>query len=364
MTPRRPLVAARWAYVAVVALATLTDLHLSGDLHRAAHRLARAFEPSIGWRDAIDGLRNVALFAGLGAVWVLTTLTGQVTREIRRATLVGLALSATVEGAQVFSPVRSASVVDLATNTFGAFAGAAVMAALVFETQRARGARAYLGLPATLLAVGYGLAVLCEAMVPLFQSTPVPGIEGGPLTSLRTVLGTAGFAPGFEQLYDAVLFPPAAFLAVMALAERGEGGGRDASRVWWRVAIAGALLMLVAELAHGAYRLPISWGAAALHAAAVALGAWAAGRWLAPLSRAFRGGERARLALVGYAVLLVVWAWRPLYPETDLGHIVAQLTPEHLVPLRPEMSRPIWPGAGAAFQSKVAPAAPAVAAAF
>ena len=84
MTPRRPLVAARWAYVAVVALATLTDLHLSGDLHRAAHRLARAFEPSIGWRDAIDGLRNVALFAGLGAVWVLRLSIRWIAQAIRR----------------------------------------------------------------------------------------------------------------------------------------------------------------------------------------------------------------------------------------------------------------------------------------
>ena len=329
MLPRRPLLAARWAYVAVVALATLTDLHFSGDLTATGQRLLRAFEPSLGWRDAIDGLRNVALFAGLGAVWVLTSPTGQVKREMRRATLVGLALSATVEGAQVFSAVRTASIVDVTTNTVGAFLGAAAIALLIFEAQRARGARSYLGVPAALAAVSYGLAVLCEMMAPLFQSVPTY-VEGGPLASLRAMLAHATLAPGAEQIYDAVLFPPAGFLAVMALAERG----RSAERSWLPVAAAGATATVVLELAHGLYRLPISWGACALDAAAVVLGTWAAARWLAPLSRTLRGAERARAALLVYVGLLVFWAWRPFFPVTDLHAIAGQLTLEHLIPLQ------------------------------
>src|SRR5205085_1288827 len=79
-------------------------------------RLARAFTPSLGWRDAIDGLRNTVLFAGLGAVWVVTSRSGNVRAEIRQATVVGLALSASVEGLQVFSPVRTASILDVTTN--------------------------------------------------------------------------------------------------------------------------------------------------------------------------------------------------------------------------------------------------------
>src|ERR1051325_9834491 len=108
MTPGQRFRAARWSYVAVVLLATLTQLHFSSDLTAAGERLVRAFTPSLGWRDAIDGLRNTVLFAGLGAVWVVTSRSGNVRAEIRRATLVGLALSATVEGLQVFSPVRTA----------------------------------------------------------------------------------------------------------------------------------------------------------------------------------------------------------------------------------------------------------------
>src|SRR5207237_8283037 len=109
MTPEQRFRAARWGYVAVVLLATLTQLHFSSDLSAAAERLVRAFTPSLGWRDAIDGLRNTVLFAGLGAVWVVTSRSGNVRAEIRRARVVGLALSASGEALAGFAPVRTAS---------------------------------------------------------------------------------------------------------------------------------------------------------------------------------------------------------------------------------------------------------------
>src|SRR5881227_3533587 len=85
MTPEQRFRAARWGYVAVVLLATLTQLHFSSDLTAAGERLVRAFTPSLGWRDAIDGLRNTVLFAGLGAVWVVTSPSGAVRAGSRRA---------------------------------------------------------------------------------------------------------------------------------------------------------------------------------------------------------------------------------------------------------------------------------------
>src|SRR5881398_3181599 len=170
MTPGQRFRAARWGYVVVVLLATLTQLHFSPDLSAAAERLARAFTPSLGWRAAIDGLRNTVLFAGLGAVWVVTSRSGAVRAEIRRATLVGLALSATVEGLQVFSPIRTASIVDVTTNTLGAFAGALVVALFLAALHRARHSRSYLGVPTFLFTGAYTAAVLCEALTPLFRS--------------------------------------------------------------------------------------------------------------------------------------------------------------------------------------------------
>jgi glycopeptide antibiotics resistance protein len=330
MTPRHQFLVARLGYVGIVLLATLTDLHLSGDLAAAGQRLARALNPSLGWRDAIDGLRNVALFAGLGAVWVVTSITGNVRREIRLATAIGLGLSLTVEGLQVFSPVRTASLVDVTTNMIGALAGAVATALLIAATQRSRGGRSYLGVPAWLLAGAYGLAVLGEALVPLFDSVPLPDVEGGPLASFRVVVrSTAPLSLSPDRLFDALLFAPAGFLAVMLLGERGTGG----RRAWTAVAAVGAALVFAAELAHGTIRLTIRWEAAALHAVALGLGAWAGSRWLAPLTQSLRGSARARAAVTGYAVLLVIWGLRPLVPQLDLQQMAEQLTPDHLVPL-------------------------------
>src|SRR5947208_1305999 len=176
MTPEQRFRAARWGYVAVVLLATLTQLHFSSDLTAAGERLVRAFTPSLGWRDAIDGLRNTVLFAGLGAVWVVSSRSGNVRAEIRRSTLVGLALSATVEGLQVFSPVRTASIVDVTTNTLGALLGAGGVALLIAAVVAAKGARSYLGVPTFLLAAAYGGAALCEALTPLFGPGALPAL--------------------------------------------------------------------------------------------------------------------------------------------------------------------------------------------
>src|SRR5256714_4115984 len=108
MTPRQRFLAARWGYVGIILLATLTQLHFSPDLMAAGERLGRAFTPSLGWRDAIDGLRNTVLFAGLGAVRVATSRSGGARAAIRRAALVGLALRAHVGGPPGFSPVAPA----------------------------------------------------------------------------------------------------------------------------------------------------------------------------------------------------------------------------------------------------------------
>ena len=329
-TPRARFIAARLAYVAVVLLATVTQLDFSPDLAAAAQRLARAFTPSLGWRDAIDGLRNAALFGGLGVVWVVTSPSGKVRAEIWRATLVALGLSVTVEGLQVFSPVRTASIVDVTTNALGALGGAVVMALLVTAVVRAKGGHFLLGVPTFLLAGAYALAALCEAVTPLFRSDRLPGVEGGPLTLLHTMLDqSAPLRLGEVPLLDVPLFAPAGFLVVVLLFER-LGSAR---RIWPAVAGAGAGLAFAAELLHGAFGLSIRWEAAATHAAAVGAGAWAAQHRLPELRQGLRGWARARAAIAAYAGLLVLWGWRPFLPRTDIGAITQQLTTDHLVPL-------------------------------
>ena len=330
MTPRGRFLAARLAYVAIILFATVTELHFSPDLTAAADRLARAFTPSLGWRDAIDGLRNTVLFAGLGVTWVMSSLSGRVGAEIERATLVGFGLSVTVEGLQVFSPVRTASIVDVTTNTLGAFAGAVVVALFLAALHRARGARSYLGVPTLLLTGAYTLAVLCEALTPLFRSTPLPGLNGGPLDRWRGALALAQpLRLGAVPWSDLLLFAPAGFLVVMLLTERG----RSARQTWQPVAAAGAACAFGAELVHGMFGLSIRWEAAAIHALALGAGAWWAKRRLSLLSQTLRGETRALAVIAAYAVLLVVWGWRPFLPQTEFGAIAQQLTPAHLVPL-------------------------------
>jgi glycopeptide antibiotics resistance protein len=330
MTPRGRFLAARLAYVAIILFATVTELHFSPDLTAAADRLARAFTPSLGWRDAIDGLRNTVLFAGLGVTWVMSSLSGRVGAEIERATLVGFGLSVTVEGLQVFSPIRTASIVDVTTNTLGAFVGALIVALFLAALHRARGARSYFGVTMFVVTGAYTLAVLCEALTPLFRSVPLPGLSGGPLDRLRGALGLAlPLRLGAVPWSDLLLFAPAGFLVVMLLTERG----RSARQTWPAVATAGAACAFGAELVHGMLGLSIRWEAAATHAVAVGAGAWWAKRRLAVLSQTLRGPTRALAATAAYALLLVLWGWRPFLPETDFAAIAQQLTLAHLVPL-------------------------------
>lgn len=330
MQRRHQYLLARLALVGIVLIATLTQLDFSADFGAAALRLARAFTPSLSWRDAIDGVRNLTLFGGLGAVWVVTSFTGNVRQEVLRATLVGLALSVTVEGLQVFSPIRTASIVDVTTNTLGTLGGAAIVAAFITQVVRARGARSYLGIPALVPAGSYLLAVVCEAVTPLFRSEPVKGAYGGPLTRWHAMMALA-FPLSFSALPlgDVFLFVPAGWLAVMWLAE----SGWPAERSWRWVALGGALAAVAFEVGHGVLAVTVRWEAVLVHGVSIAFGAWAAWRWLPAVTRSLRGARRAALMLASYAALLIVWGWRPFYPRIDPAEIAGQLTLASVIPL-------------------------------
>lgn len=314
----------------------MSQLELSPDLTAAAERFTRALAPSVGWSDAIDALRNVALFAGFGAVWIATSTASHIGPAIRRATLLGLGLSALVESVQLFSPVRTASVLDLATNAGGTFCGALGAAWLIAAVHRARGARSYLGLPAFVASGAYGIAVVCEAITPLFRSEGDPDAHGSPLARLQLMLQRSVPVELWQLPWlDVPLYAAAAFLAVVLLAELGW----DARGRWVRVAALGAACAVVLEVAHGGLGVSIRWEAAVTHALAVAFGAWAAQRGLPTITQTWRGAARARVALAAYALLLALWAWRPLLPRLDLSEIAAQLSPSRLIPMESVASR-------------------------
>jgi glycopeptide antibiotics resistance protein len=330
VSPRARFVAARLGYVVIVLLGTLANLHASADLSAVHGRFVRALSPSLSWRDAVDGLRNVVLFAGLGAVWVVTSLTGRAVREIGRATLVSLALSASVEALQLVSPVRTSSIIDVTTNTLGGFAGAVATVVLLGAVQRARGDKSYLGVPMLVVALPYALAAECEALAPLFHSAPLANIQGGPLSRIGIALRAAMPLDAHEiPLFDIPLYLAAGFLLVAQLRERGRSLRAAAT-----IVTAGAGIVIAAShVVHGAFSLVIRWEAIATDAASVALGAWAAFLWLGPLTRRYRGAPRAGLAMMTYAALLVLWGWRPLMIETRWSVIAGQLNPLALTPL-------------------------------
>lgn len=261
---------------------------------------------------------------------MVTSTATSARREIRNATLAGLALSALVEGMQLFSPVRRASIIDLATNAAGALAGALATAWLIAAVIRARGAKSYFGVPAVLLTGSYAVAVACEAITPLFRSDPETDVRGDPLTRLRVTLARSLPLERWQVPWlDIPLFAPAGFLAVLLLAELGW----EARRTWLLVALAGAVFAVGLEGAHGVLGVSVRWEAALTHTVALALGAWAAQRWLASWSQRWRGGTRALVAVTAYGLLLALWAWRPLIPRLDPSAIAAQLTWSQIIPL-------------------------------
>jgi glycopeptide antibiotics resistance protein len=327
---RQRYLTARFAYVAVVLLATLASLHFSSDLGDASMRFARAFSPSLTWRDAIDGLRNAVLFAGLGAVWVMTSLTGNVVHEIRRATLVSLALSATVEGLQVFSPARMASIVDVTTNTLGGFAGALATALLLIAVRNGKSGKSYVGIPTLAIAGPYASAILCEMLVPLFESDPMRFAEGSPLMRLSVML-QASLPLDWNEIpvVDIPLFVAAGALLLALVRER-----RGASSAQWiGVSIAGTITAVVAHVSHGLFSLPVRWEAVITDALSIAFGAWVADRYLGRFTQAYRGSARARVVIFSYVALLALWGWRPLVIETRWAAIVAQLALDAFIPL-------------------------------
>ncbi len=331
MSPRQRFILARAAYVAIVLLGTLANLHPSSELSAVHARLVRAVSPSLTWRDAIDGLRNMVLFAGLGAVWVVTSLSGGARREIGKATAVSLLLSATVEALQLFSPVRNASVVDVMTNTLGGLAGAVATVVLLATLQRARRDKSYLGIPMLLVAGPYASAALCEALAPLFHSAPLPAQHGNPLTRLHLALEASLPLSWSEMpIIDVALFGAAGFLLVALVRERVRARNGD----WLVVGGAGAAIVSGAHVMHGAFSLAIRWEALATDALSLAIGAWAASRWIAPITQRYRGAARARVAIVAYTALLGLWGLRPLLPKTRLSAMADQLNLVAFTPLQ------------------------------
>ncbi len=323
--------AARAAYLLLILGATLTGLRLELDFAWAARQLGAALNPTVVPRDVVDAARNLALFAGWGAVWMITAPGRELRRSLVHATLTGAAISVVVESVQLFSPVRDASILDVLTNSAGAFAGALAVLALAVTLAGLRGRRSFVGVPAVLFAGAYGSAVMLEALMPLFRQQRVPGAWGGPGSRLALALEYARAEP-FAQfpLLDVLLFLPAGFLLVAAVVEMG---------VRYRVAAlvitaTAPLVLAVIQLARALMGYPIEPGALLTQSVAIAAGALLAAAAIPPLTTKLRGRHRPLALLVVYVLLMVLWSWRPFVLEYNLDVIAVQLNVQRLIPLR------------------------------
>lgn len=322
---------ARIAYVVVIAIATLTNLGFDPSTTDVGLRLARALHPSFHLSDAVDAVRNVALFAGLGAVWVATSRQPRLRRPLLHGTIAGAILSTTVEGMQLFSPVRFASIMDVASNTVGAALGGLAVIALVRVARWERRREPFGGIPALLVAASYAGAVALEAFAPLFRPATLPDIGG----SIGARIGRALQAVDPATLHhvpamDLVLFAPAGLFLAVALI----GVGIPPVAAWLLVSVAGWGSMLAIEIAHGVLGIPVHLGAVVAHGIALILGSAAGALWFRGLALGIRLRRGERRFVAAYAALVALWSWRPFRLDLSPAAMAEQFSATHVVPLR------------------------------
>lgn len=320
---------ARLGYVLVLLFATLQPFYPDTTPANIAERIHRALHPELGGADVVDAARNILLFGGWGVIWALTAA-GSARRTILRATGTGICISVLVETTQLFSWNRNASLLDVTTNTIGALGGALALLMLIAFTRERRDGRTLLGLPMLVFAGGYCTAVCLEAIIPLFWHETLPNGYGWPLYRFAVSLAAFRWSSVLSAtVSDIPLFFPAGALAVAAVTEIGT----DPQTAFRRVAPAGIALALLAELLHGFLGMEMLAGSVLLRSAAIVSGAWLAARLLPRLGDAPPGPARARRFLIGYALVLAAWAWRPFLLDWSAHAVHAKLTRPWYIPL-------------------------------
>ncbi|NNG16964.1 MAG: VanZ family protein [Gemmatimonadales bacterium] len=320
----------RLAYVGVLLLATLSPFSFDPDWTNIAARLGRALHPSLAPSDAVDAVRNVVLFAGWGAVWMITGPGTKVWASLRNAVITGAGISLTVESLQLWSALRRASVVDVLTNTAGSGVGALVLLTLVLIIRSKRGGRSFVGIPTITLAGSYVTAAFAEALIPLFRQAAYPNVYGGPFGRFRVSVDLFELGSILPiPIGDILIFLPVGAYGVAAMVEQG----LSYRQAGLRVSAAGVFLFALAEVGHGFLGQPIQLGPFVAHALGVTLGAVAAVLWLPELTRQLRGYRRPLGLFLLHSFVICLWAWRPFVPEIDPSIIAYNLFEHWWVPL-------------------------------
>ncbi len=324
--------AVRIAYLLCIATATLLGLGLDTSAANAADRFRRALDPSLSFRDVIDAARNVALFVGWGATYVLTSPAPTTRRDVLIATVLGMLASITVESAQTFSQFRVASVADVFTNTLGALIGAVSIWMIERRATTDMRSGTMIGVPGWMPAGALLLNAIGLAFAPSTRATMHIAWDATPGGRAAAIAAR----PALDVPWPALISDVAAWLVLgigvsVAIGDR-TGRIRPVQLLAWLL-IVGLMLPLV-HLGRDMAGLQREAGTLVLQACAVSTGllagVFAVPRWrrliTARSTRAFQlGGLVAALGAIiawspaGWAVSADShFSWRQLVPMMSL----------------------------------------------
>ncbi len=352
---RGRLLAILWTlcYAGLIVIVSLIPSHI--DLsHEHLRGRVHMFTDSIGLLPRLHSLRDLAtnfvLYVPLGVLLPLTMKPGSMWRW--PGVFAGFLLSVAMETAQV-ATTRFPSAWDVAMNSAGHAVGYLVVAVVlarrglspaIFVGRR-------VGTPRQKLASGlrqvYVPLLTLMALLPLNVTVRVSDVwaklHGTAVNAGRIWLDPLGPWPSerVSGLFTAVLLlMPYGFLSYVAKPQRGR-------RAYVRYAIFGALVSAVIELLQVLVRSRSSDLMQVLCAGVGAtLGVALARAWdrseaaqEAPETRAFEWRDGLLFGLIGYALVLLVLAWRPFTFVTSFHDAWIRLVHDTAwIPLRAYMS--------------------------
>ncbi len=250
----------RIAYLLCIGIATLLHLGFDTSLVNAVFRLRRALDPSLSFRDVVDAARNVALFLGWGATWVLTSPAPTTRRDVVIATLWGMAASITVESAQVFSQYRMASIADVATNTLGSLIGACTLWLVERRATLDMRRGTMIGIPGWLPGSALLMTALGLAFAPSSRATMAIGWSPSPIERARQVMSAPAIVVPWPALVtDAAIWLLVGLVLTIAISDRTGRVRRNQLLAWLLIVPALLVGIHAARDMAGLQREVITW---------------------------------------------------------------------------------------------------------
>ena len=327
---RRYATVLRLAYLACIATATLLHLGVDASPANVLLRLQRAIDPPMGFKDMVDAARNVALFLGWGATWVLTAEAPTTRRDVMIATLTGMFASLTVESIQLFSLFRTASIADVATNTLGSLIGAFALWRVERRAMLDMRRGTTIGIPAWLPAGALLLTAFGLAFAPSSRASMTVVWASSPLERARVIAEAVALdVPWSALLTDAVAWLIVGVSVAVAIDDR-DGKVRWGQLVAWLMIVPG--LLVTAHYGRAMVGLQRESGSAMVQSVAAAIGLLA-GLGLVPRWRRTVTARSTRALQLGVLAAGVgaLMSWSPAAWAVRNG--AAQLSWRQLVPM-------------------------------